>query len=101
MHEASKTSRVETIETKPFFFDAERTRCLIPVSGYREWQTLQTGNSLDTSLHLFPRCGSVKYDQGLVFHVITLAPLSVAFVPGSKTHGIPADTSMLFGRCRQ
>jgi len=33
----------------------------------------------------------VKYDQGLVFHVITLAPLSAAFVPGSKTHGIPAD----------
>jgi putative SOS response-associated peptidase YedK len=32
-------ARAETIETKPFFRDAfKRTRCLIPMSGYYEWQ---------------------------------------------------------------
>jgi putative SOS response-associated peptidase YedK len=34
--------RAETIETKPFFRDAfKRTRCLIPMSGYYEWQNTQ------------------------------------------------------------
>ena len=32
-------ARGETVETKPFFRDAfKRKRCLIPVSGYYEWQ---------------------------------------------------------------
>jgi len=35
---AAFNARAETIETKSFYFDAEGTRCLIPVSGYREWQ---------------------------------------------------------------
>jgi putative SOS response-associated peptidase YedK len=31
--------RAETVETKPFFRDAfKRTRCLLPTSGYYEWQ---------------------------------------------------------------
>jgi putative SOS response-associated peptidase YedK len=37
-------ARAETVETKPFFRDAfNRTRCLIPLSGYYEWQDTPTG----------------------------------------------------------
>jgi putative SOS response-associated peptidase YedK len=33
------SARVETVTTKPFFREAfKRTRCLIPASGYQEWQ---------------------------------------------------------------
>lgn len=36
---ATFNARVETVETKPFSRDAfKRTRCLIPMSGYFEWQ---------------------------------------------------------------
>jgi putative SOS response-associated peptidase YedK len=36
--------RAETVETKPFFRDAfKRTRCLIPLSGYYEWQATPGG----------------------------------------------------------
>ena len=41
---ATFNARAETIETKPFFRDAfKRTRCLIPMSGYYEWQNKQDG----------------------------------------------------------
>jgi hypothetical protein len=41
---ATFNARAETVETNPFFRDAfKRTRCLIPVSGYCEWQDTPTG----------------------------------------------------------
>jgi putative SOS response-associated peptidase YedK len=41
---ATFNAQAETVETKPFFRDAfERTRCLIPVSGYYEWQDMPNG----------------------------------------------------------
>jgi putative SOS response-associated peptidase YedK len=42
--EATFNARAETVESKPFFRDAfKRTRCLIPMSGYFEWQNTPTG----------------------------------------------------------
>ena len=43
---ATFNGRAETIETKPFFRDPfKRTRCLIPMSGYYEWQDIsRSGN---------------------------------------------------------
>jgi putative SOS response-associated peptidase YedK len=41
---ATFNARVETVETKPFFKGAfKSTRCLIPVSGYYEWQDTPSG----------------------------------------------------------
>ena len=43
---ATFNARAETVETKPFFrnaFKRARTRCLIPVNGYYEWQDTPNG----------------------------------------------------------
>ena len=41
---ATFNARAETVQTKPFFREAfRRTRCLIPVSGYYEWEDTAAG----------------------------------------------------------
>jgi putative SOS response-associated peptidase YedK len=41
---ATFNAHAETVETKPFFRDAfARTRCLIPLSSYFEWQEMPNG----------------------------------------------------------
>lgn len=41
---ATFNARAETVETRPFFRDAfKRTRCLLPMSGYYEWQDTPGG----------------------------------------------------------
>jgi putative SOS response-associated peptidase YedK len=41
---ASFNARVETVATKPFFREPfKKKRCLMPVSGYYEWQDTPGG----------------------------------------------------------
>jgi putative SOS response-associated peptidase YedK len=44
---ATFNARAETVETKPVFRDAfKHSRCLIPMSGYYEWQNTPSGKQL-------------------------------------------------------
>ena len=44
MRAATFNARVETVETKPFFRESfKRKRCLMPISGYYEWQDTPNG----------------------------------------------------------
>jgi putative SOS response-associated peptidase YedK len=44
-------ARVETVTTKPFFREAfKRSRCIIPASGYYEWQDTPAGKQPQLSL---------------------------------------------------
>jgi len=44
MRVATFNARVETVETKPFFREPfKRKRCLMPISGYYEWQDTPQG----------------------------------------------------------
>jgi SOS response associated peptidase (SRAP) len=53
---ATFNARAETVETKPFFRDGfKRTRCLISVSGYYEWQDTPGGRVLSVSPDAIPR----------------------------------------------
>ena len=41
---ATFNARIETVPTKPFFREPfKRRRCLMPVSGYYEWQDTPSG----------------------------------------------------------
>jgi putative SOS response-associated peptidase YedK len=60
---ATFNARVETVATKPFFRSAfKRTRCLIPASGYYEWQDTPTGKRPS---YFTKRDGSVVTIAGL------------------------------------
>jgi putative SOS response-associated peptidase YedK len=60
---ATFNARVETVATKPFFRSAfKRTRCLIPASGYYEWQDTPNGKQ---PYYFTRRDGSVVTIAGL------------------------------------
>ena len=60
---ATFNARAETIAEKPMFRDAfKRNRCLIPASGYFEWQTTADGKQ---PYYITPRNGSVLTIAGL------------------------------------
>jgi putative SOS response-associated peptidase YedK len=60
---ATFNARIETVTTKPFFRTAfKRRRCLLPASGYYEWQDAPDGKQP----YYFTRCdGSVMTIAGL------------------------------------
>ena len=53
MRVATFNARAETVQEKPFFRDAfKRNRCLMPISGYYEWQNTPDGKQP----YYFTRC---------------------------------------------
>jgi putative SOS response-associated peptidase YedK len=60
---ATFNARVETVAQKPMFRDAfRRNRCIIPASGYYEWQITTDGKQ---PYYISPRNGSVLSFAGL------------------------------------
>ncbi len=60
---ATFNARVETVAEKPMFREAfKRNRCLIPASGYFEWQTTADGKQ---PYYITPRNGSTLTFAGL------------------------------------
>jgi len=60
---ATFNARVETVAEKPMFRDAfRRNRCIIPASGYFEWQDTAEGKQ---PYYITPRNGSVLTFAGL------------------------------------
>lgn len=59
-------ARVETVASKPAFRDAfARTRCIVPVTGYFEWQSRSGGHKQAMWIHPAEGAGSVLWLAGL------------------------------------
>lgn len=72
-------ARIETVADKPAFRDAFKShRCIVPVTGYYEWQRTGTGGKQPTWLHPKPGEAPVLYLAGLWARWRTQTPTPTA-----------------------